>query len=127
MLFITPQIYKHYRRKMHIADKCYFLYISLRISQFTIHNGTLYILMQDNNKSFEALAVPKSLALTILIKSHNLQRHARTITLYCLIKRDYFWKGMQKDIDKFTPNCHMCKQLKFQKQYYSYLYTKPAK
>ena len=32
-------------------------------------------LIQDSDKSFPALAVPKCLALTILVNSHNYQGH----------------------------------------------------
>ena len=42
------------------------------------HDNILYKLVPDSDKTFEALAVPKSLALTILTNSNNYQGHAGT-------------------------------------------------
>ena len=52
--------------------------------------------------SFEALLVNISLALTILVNSHNLQGNMGTCKTYSLIKRNFFWKGMHKDNDNLS-------------------------
>ena len=57
--------------------------------------------MQDCDKTFKTLIAPKPL---ILFNSHSLQIHADTVKMYCLIQRDFFWKGMYKDIDKCIQN-----------------------
>ena len=50
--------------------------------------------IQDDNKDFRALVVDKTLALTILINSHDYQDNAGTNKTYFLIKRNFFQKGM---------------------------------
>ena len=51
--------------------------------------------------SFEALIVPKSLALAILVSSNYLQGHTNIDKIYPFIKRDFFWKGTCKCVVKF--------------------------
>ena len=53
-------------------------------------------MIQDVDKSLEALVVPVSLVLTMLVNSHNLQGHAGTNKTCFLIKRDFFQKGMHR-------------------------------
>ena len=62
--------------------------------KLTIENNTLFKAVQDIDKSLEAFVIPKSLALTILVNSSNLQGKAGTCNTYSLIKIDFFWKGM---------------------------------
>ena len=83
--------------------------------------------MQDTDKSFEALVVPKSLDLTILVNSHNLQWPVSANKSYSLIKRDLFWKGRHKLIDKFMQHYHVYRQHNHQKKSYSYTYMKLPK
>ena len=64
---------------------------------------------------------------TPLINSHHLKEHARTTKSYSLIKREFFWKDMCKDIDKFIQNCNICKQHNQQKQSYSYIHMTPER
>ena len=68
---------------------------------------TLYRQTQDGNKSFEVLIIPRSLIPAMLINSHHLQGHAGTTKSYSLIKMEFIWKGMCKDIHKFIQNCNM--------------------
>ena len=37
---------------------------------------------------------------------------------YCLIKHQYYWKGMNKDIQKYNANCVLCRQDKAKVQQY---------
>ena len=46
--------------------------------------------MQDTGRSFEAIIVPKYLALTILVIFYYLQQHLGTKKTYSFIKRDFF-------------------------------------
>ena len=50
-----------------------------------------------------------------------------TTKSYSLIKRELFWKGMHKDIEKLIQNCNICQQHNIQKQSYSYIYITPGK
>ena len=38
--------------------------------------------------------------------------------MYCLIKRQYFWKGLNKDIRKYIANCILCQREKAKVQHY---------
>ena len=49
-------------------------------------------LIKDGNKSFEALVVHKSVALTVLVISYNYQGHAGTNKIYALIREDLSWE-----------------------------------
>ena len=57
--------------------------------------------------------VPKSLTLHAS-NLYNLQGHANTIQVYSLVKRDLFWKGINKDIDKFIQNSNTCRHYDLQ-------------
>ena len=38
--------------------------------------------------------------------------------MYCLIKHQYYWRGMNKDIRKYIANCILCRQDKAKVQQY---------
>ena len=108
---------------MHTADtQKQSLYIPSVKNIFKLDNGTLYRQIQDGDKSFKALKVPRSLIPTILINLHHLQGHAGTTKSYSLIKMEFFWKSICKDIEKFIQNWNISKQHNLQKQSYSYIH-----
>ena len=98
---------------------CRYLKQSLHISSvnniFKLDNDTLYGQTHDADKSIKVLIVPRFLIPIILINSHNLQEYAGKTKSYRLIKREFFWTGMGRDIDKFIHNCNRCKQNDLQK------------
>ena len=47
--------------------------------------------------------------------------------IYYLIERDFFWKGTDKDIDKFIQYCYICGEQNLQKPSYSYIHIKQPK
>ena len=55
-----------------------FLHITSVHDKFLPNGNILYKLIQDDDKSFEDLGVPKSLALTILVIPHNYHGHVGT-------------------------------------------------
>ena len=89
-----------------------------------MHENMLYKIIQDGDKSFEALVVSKSLALTTLVNFHNHQGHTGTNKTYSQIKEMSFGRGMYKDIDRFIQNSHICKQHNLQQQLCSYMHMK---
>ena len=95
--------------------------------QFAIDKDTIYRWTQDSDKYFEVSIIPRSLASSILVNSYNLQGHASTIKTFSLIKRDFFWKGMCKDIDKFIQNSNACKNHNLWTQSYNYSNIPPAR
>ena len=73
---------------------------------------------QDAGKQFLALIIPKSWKFTILVEAHDKLGHQGNNHTYCLIKCQYYWKGMNKDIRKYIANCILCRQDKAKVQQY---------
>ena len=72
----------------------------------------------DAGKQFLTLVIPKSWKYTVLVKAHDKLGHQGNSCTYCLIKRQYYWKGMNKDIRKYIANCILCQQEKAKVQQY---------
>ena len=68
---------------------------------FTHDKGLLYKHITDAGKKFLALVIPKSWKYTVLVEAHDKLGHQGNSCTYCLIKCQYFWKGMNKDIWKY--------------------------
>ena len=80
--------------------------------------GLLYKHIRDSNKKFLALVIPKAWKYTILVEAHNKLGYQGTTHTYCLIKCQYYWKGMNKDIRKYIANCTLCHREKAKAQAY---------
>ena len=76
---------------------------------FTDVKGLFYKHLSDASKQFLALVIPKSWKLTILVEAHDKLGHQGNNRTYCLIKCQYYWKGMNKDIRKYIANCVLCR------------------
>ena len=50
--------------------------------------------------------------------SHDKLGHRGNTHTYCLIKWQYYWKGMNKDIHKHIANCALCHREKVKIQHY---------
>ena len=74
--------------------------------------------MSDAGKQFLALVIPKSWKFTILVEAHDKLGHQGNNCTYCLIKCQYYWKGMNKDIRKYIANCALCRCNKAKVQQY---------
>ena len=85
---------------------------------FTHIKGLLYKHIMDSGKQFLALIVPKSWKYTVLVEAHDKLGHHGNSHTYCLIKRQYYWKGLNKDIRKYTANCIFCCREKAKVQHY---------
>ena len=72
----------------------------------------------DSGKQFLALVIPKSWKYTVLVETHNKLGHQGNSHTYCLIKRQYSWKGVNKDIRKYIANCILCQREKAEVQQY---------
>ena len=70
--------------------------------------GLLYKHVTDSGKQFLALVIPKSWKYTVLVEVHDKLGHQGNSHTYCLIKKQYYWKGMNKDIRKYIANCILC-------------------
>ena len=87
---------------------------------FTHVKGLLYKHITDAGKKFLALVIPKSWKYTVLMEVYDKLAHQGNSHTYCLIKCQYYWKGMNKDIRKYIANCVFWngKKLKFNNTHY---------
>ena len=72
------------------------------------YKGLLYKYVTDLNKNFLALIIPKVWKYTVLVEAHGKLSHQGATHTYCLIKCQYYWKGMNKDIRKYIAQCTLC-------------------
>ena len=79
---------------------------------FTHVKGLLYKHVMDSGKQFLALIIPKSWKYTILVEAHDKLGHQGNSSTYCPIKRQYYWKGMNKDIRKYIAIAYFAKERK---------------
>ena len=77
----------------------------------------------DSGKQFLALIILKSWKYTVLVEAHDKLGHQGTSCAYCLIKRQYYWKGINKDIRRYIVNCILCQREKAKVQHYPLLMT----
>ena len=63
---------------------------------FTHVKGLLCKNVMDSGQKFLALVIPKSWKYTVLVEAHNKLGHQGNTHTYCLIKRQYYWNGMNK-------------------------------
>ena len=75
---------------------------------FTHVKGLLNKHVMDAGKKFLALVIPKCSKYTVLMEAHDKLGHQGNLCTYCLIKCQYYWKGMNKDIRKYIANCVLC-------------------
>ena len=71
------------------------------LNTFFIHNGLLYRYASDHSKDFCALVIPKAWRYMILIETHDKMGHQGNNRTYSLIKQQYYWKGMAKDVKDY--------------------------
>ena len=71
------------------------------LKTFFIHNGLLYQYALGHPKDFCALVIPKAWRYTILVETHDKMGHQGNNHMYSLIKQQYYWKGMAKDVKDY--------------------------
>ena len=80
--------------------------------------GLLYKYITDSGQKLLALVILKSWRYTVLVEAHDKLGHQGNTHTYCLIKCQYYWKGMNKDIRKYIANCALCHRSKAKVQAY---------
>ena len=78
------------------------------LDTFFTHNGLLYRYASDHSKDFCALVIPKAWRYTVLVETHDKMGHQGNNRTYSLIKRQYYWKGMAKDVKDYIQRCPEC-------------------
>ena len=88
-------------------------------ADFFLHvKGLLYKHVMDSNQKFLVLIIPKAWKYTVLGEGHDKLGHQGATQTYCLIKCQYYWKGMNKDIRKYIAQCTLCCREKAKVQAY---------
>ena len=85
---------------------------------FTHVRGLLYKHITDSGQKILAVVIPNSWKYTVLVEAHEKLGHQGNACTYCLIKQQYYWKGMNKDIWKYIANCALCHREKAKIQNY---------
>ena len=93
------------------------------IDVFTHVRGLLYKDLTDSGQKLLALVIPKSWKYNVFIEAYNKLGHQRNTHAYCLIKCQYYWKGMNKDFRKYIANCTICCRENAKEQTYPLLMT----
>ena len=88
------------------------------VDTFTHNKGLLNKHVMDSNQKFLALVIPKCWHYTVLVEAHNELGHQGVNRTYHLIKGQYYWKGMYKDICKYITKYLLCKREKARTQLY---------
>ena len=85
-------------------------HISKCLSNGPFHHvkGLLYKYIIDSGQNFLALVIPKSWKYTVLVEAHDKLGYQGNTCTYWLIKCQYYWKVMNKDIHKYIANCVLC-------------------
>ena len=78
----------------------------------------MYKHITDSHQKFLALVIPKVWRYTVLVEVHDKLGHQGTTCTNCLIKCQYYWMGMNKDIRKYIANCTLCHREKAKVQAY---------
>ena len=89
-----------------------------KMDLFTHVKGLLYKHVTDSGQKFLALVIPKSWKYTVLVEAHDKLEHQGNTHTYCLIKCQYYWKGINKGIRKYIANCTLCHREKAKVQAY---------
>ena len=95
-----------------------------KFDTFTHVKGLLYKHVMDTGKMFLTLVIPKSWKYMVLVEAHVKLGHQGNSCTYCLIKCQYYWKGVNKDIRKYIANCVLCQWEKAKVQQYPLQMTK---
>ena len=78
------------------------------IDLFPHMKGLLYKHVPDSHQRFLAPVIPKAWKYTVLVEAHNKLGYQVATHTCCLIKHQYYWKGMNKNIRKYIANCTPC-------------------
>ena len=85
---------------------------------FTHVKGLLYKHITYSGQKFLVFVIPKSWKYTVLVEAHDKLGHQGNSCTYCLVKKQYYWKGMNNDIRKYITNCTLCCREKAKIQHY---------
>ena len=77
---------------------------------YKIDNKLLKRFVVDGNDTYETTVIPRSLIPQVLHMVHNKLGHNGTHRTYILLKRLYYWKGLNPSVEKHIKRCHQCQR-----------------
>ena len=89
-----------------------------QIEKGNIMDGQLYLVRDkilrryvlEGNNTYETSVVPKALTAQILRMAHEELGHNGTHRTYTLLKRPYYWKGLQPSVERHIKMCYQCQR-----------------
>ena len=75
---------------------------------FLKENGIIYRLWTKDGRTFKCILVPDVLQDPLLILAHDLSGHNGGRRTYNCLKKQYYWKGMHKQVFKHCKQCTEC-------------------
>ena len=114
----ADKLSRHALLNMHCIREAAKAQNSRQADLFIHIKGLLYKHVIDSNQKFLDPVIPKAWKYTVLMEAHDKLGHQEATCTYYLIKCQYFWKGMNKDIRKYIANCTLCHREKAKVQSY---------
>ena len=93
-------------------------HLNMKWNFFTHIKGLLYKHITVSAQKLLVIVMKKSWKYIVLVEAHDKLGHQGNTHTYCLIKCQYYWKGMNKDICKNIANCALCHREKAKIQNY---------
>ena len=81
---------------------------NIRLISFYTSNVYCTSTLWTQTRSSRLLSYQKFGKYTVLVEVHEKLGHQIVTHTYWLIKCQYYWKGMNKDIRKYIANCTLC-------------------
>ena len=72
----------------------------------------------DSNQRILALVIPKTWHFAVFIEAHDKLGHQGVNRTCHVVKNQYYWKVINKDICQYINNCALCKWKKARTQVY---------
>ena len=77
---------------------------------YKVQNQLLKRYVTDGDKTYETIMLPRALTAQILKMAHDDLGHNGTHRTYMLIKRLYYWKGLEPSVIKHIQRCYHCQR-----------------
>ena len=89
-----------------------------QIEKGNIIEGQLYVMKDklleryviDGNNTYETTVIPRAITTQILQMAHDNLGHNGSHRTYTLLKRLYYWKGLQQSVEKHIKMCYQCQR-----------------
>ena len=65
--------------------------------------------VDDNKQRFETIVVPKDMSTVLLKLAHDELGHNGSARTYMILRRNYYWRGLRRDVVKYVKRCKLCR------------------